>query len=130
MSPRRASTQPVVVGERFGRWVVLSYVGKSKARQLYWFCACDCGARRKVLAMTLRNGESRSCGCLNRELSAERAANLNLRHGHARRGRTSPEYCVWRNMWQRCQNPRNTSFTDYGGRGIAVCERWQSSRPS
>lgn len=33
-------------------------------------------------------------------------------------------YNVWHSMRARCANPRNAAFKDYGGRGIAVCERW------
>lgn len=34
-------------------------------------------------------------------------------------------YSCWKQMLQRCSNPRNPSFPNYGGRGITVCERWQ-----
>lgn len=40
-------------------------------------------------------------------------------HGH-------PVYAVWNVMRQRCQNPRNKQFGDYGGRGITIIERWNS----
>lgn len=39
----------------------------------------------------------------------------------------SPEYTVWRAIQQRCHNPKNTAYSDYGGRGIAVCQRWRES---
>src|SRR6266404_1767079 len=45
------------------------------------------------------------------------------RHGAAR----TPEYEIWKSMKQRCSNPRNRSFKNYGGRGIKLCERWQIS---
>jgi hypothetical protein len=35
-----------------------------------------------------------------------------------------PLYATWSNMIQRCTNPRNARFFDYGGRGISVCGRW------
>jgi hypothetical protein len=37
----------------------------------------------------------------------------------------TPTYSVWCDMRRRCQNPRNKSYADYGGRGIKVCKRWQ-----
>jgi hypothetical protein len=48
------------------------------------------------------------------------------RHGHARRGSTSPEYRFWCNMISRTTNPKIPRFADYGGRGITVCDRWKS----
>ena len=43
-------------------------------------------------------------------------------HGFAR----TPTYYAWMAMRQRCNNQRNQSYADYGGRGIRVCERWQA----
>ena len=47
-----------------------------------------------------------------------------LTHGENRRGKRTPEYISWTNLVQRCTNPKNVSFNNYGGRGITVCERW------
>ena len=48
------------------------------------------------------------------------------RHGHTKNGKTSLEYQSWSHMKQRCQNPGNVGYYNYGGRGIRVCKRWQS----
>jgi len=47
-----------------------------------------------------------------------------MKHGHAQRNKITLEYKTWNNMKQRCQNPNNSRYYDYGGRGISVCERW------
>lgn len=47
-------------------------------------------------------------------------------HGEGPRGRCTPEYQAWRNMRNRCTNPRYWLFHRYGGRGITVCARWDS----
>lgn len=39
----------------------------------------------------------------------------------------TPEYRAWQMMRLRCTNPENAAYADYGGRGIAVCERWLAS---
>ena len=39
----------------------------------------------------------------------------------------TPEYCTWNQIKQRCFNPNNKNYLDYGGRGISVCDRWKNS---
>jgi hypothetical protein len=51
----------------------------------------------------------------------------NLRHGGVSGGKSSPEYKAWDSMRQRCSNPNNPSFKNYGARDIAVCDRWLHS---
>ena len=50
------------------------------------------------------------------------------KHGQAKRGQLTLEYETWHCMKQRCQNPNNDRYKDYGGRGIKVCSRWQNFR--
>lgn len=49
----------------------------------------------------------------------------NFKHGYARKSGVSRVWICWRSMWQRCTDPKNISYPRYGGRGIAVCERWR-----
>jgi len=62
-----------MTGRRFGRLVVLHYVGPGGCGAA-WLCACDCGAQKAVYGGHLRNGRTRSCGCLHREASTARHA--------------------------------------------------------
>jgi len=48
-------------------------------------------------------------------------------HNHAKVGHRSREYQIWVGMISRCYNEKHTSYRDYGGRGITVCERWLDS---
>ena len=50
-----------------------------------------------------------------------------LRHGHCANGRPSPTYTTWAHIVQRCTNPKNKAWKNYGGRGITVCDRWRDS---
>lgn len=102
----------------FGRWTVLSYAG-SRDGNAYWICQCDCGTTKEVCGGSLNRGDTRSCGCLQREQLLARSTT----HGKTR----SPEYHSWNHMLRRCYNQRDWKYPQYGGRGIAVCERWQDS---
>ena len=112
--------QPIdMVGQRVGRWTVLRYSHRSVrgARgRTYWWCRCDCGTERAVLAYGLRNGTSRSCGCRVADIVAKAATT----HGLSRH----PGYSTYRAMRNRCEVPATDSYELYGGRGIKVCDRW------
>lgn len=112
-----------MTGDRFGRLVALGPVER-RARGVFWLCRCDCGSTPAVLAMNLQQGVTRSCGCLAREVSAE-----NMRRGwrplikHGKAG--SPVYRIWKGMIHRCHAEQSSSYSEYGGRGIQVCDRWR-----
>ena len=61
------------IGKRFGRLTVLALEGRvsPKKTELFWRCVCDCGNETTVGQTELQNGDTQSCGCLQRERSAE-----------------------------------------------------------
>ena len=110
--------------QRFGRLVAIRRAGVTKNRKVLWECRCDCGTVCIVQTAQLRNGKTKSCGCLWKE-SVLKAC---TKHGGAARdGRGSKMYIVWASMIARCTNPKDPRYKDYGGRGITVCERWRES---
>lgn len=72
-----------LVGQKFGRWVVLKRAGKTKSRASLWLCRCACGTESIVAGKNLVRGTSKSCGCYMREkLSRLKRADLvGLRFG-------------------------------------------------
>src|SRR6185437_15211337 len=104
-----------LTGQRFGRLAVLQKAG-SRHNRVRWICRCDCGTERDFPGDSLKSGHSRSCGCWNIESAVIRATT----HGMTK----TPLFSVWKGMLTRCQNPNSTSFKNYGGRGIKVCDRW------
>lgn len=113
MSRHRIS---IPVGARFGHWLVISEtfaIGRLGAA----LCRCDCSNVRSVSTYALRSGKSAGCGCY---LSKRK-------HGHNSRTETSLTYNSWVAMKARCSNPNSFGYHNYGGRGIAICERWQAS---
>lgn len=101
-------------GQRFGQLVAVRMLPERRNTFAAWVCRCDCGSETVVTSGQLRYGKTRSCGCLK--------GKGNIAHGMS----SSREHNIWRKMKERCENPNCKSYGRYGGRGITVCERWQS----
>lgn len=110
----------VAPGQQFERLRVQSI--ERVGRYRYALCECSCGGSKKVRVDHLRTGKIRSCGCLQSETSRTRLLERGpfIRHGLSK----SRAYSTWLSMKQRCLNPNNPAFKDYGGRGITICDRW------
>jgi len=67
----------------------------------------------------LLNGHTKSCGCILTDLRA--AGGGNKKHGLKR----TPEYNTWSAMKDRCYNPNNNHYKNYGARGIIICDKWK-----
>jgi hypothetical protein len=107
-----------LIGKKFGRLIVIdSYHKHDGVRtRTYLHCTCDCGNAFETSADRVRQGNTRSCGCLARESKKERAT----KHGMHR----SRFYHIWQGVKARCLNEKDTQYHYYGGKGIKVCERW------
>jgi hypothetical protein len=112
------------VGERIGGVTVLGeaerVVAKSGQALRRWRVRCDCGVEFVSGAVRVRLGRALRCkACSNA---------LRTKHGCAatRGHRASNEYELWVNLKSRCKNPNNKDWDKYGGRGITLCERWES----
>lgn len=105
-----------IVGKRYGRLVVLRRgPARPNSRCVIWECRCDCGTFCALPGNYLKSG-TQSCGCLHREITSQRQRT----HGRC----NTTEYQIWCSMIQRCRNPKNTGYRNYGGRGVTVCEAW------
>lgn len=109
-----------ITGSRFGRLVVKDRAG-STPNSATWNCVCDCGNTTTLPSTALKSGNTRSCGCLKKESIAS-IGKKNLTHGKS----STPTYKSWAHMLARCRNPKDARYNDYGGRGVKVCERWDS----
>lgn len=103
----------------FDRWCVVSRRLELKRPGVKirnrWLCKCKCGTQRVIREDQLKSGETRSCGCLQRELMSKRFRT----HGLSE----SLTFKSWTNMWSRCTSPR---YKRYHGRGIQVDAKWTS----
>ena len=107
------------IGDKIGKLTILCIEKEIINRQhrIYCLCRCECGNEKRIRmdSITRKNGV-RSCGCLTREKSKERNSTHKMTH--------SITYQSWQSMRNRCNNPQNPSYTNYGGIGITICERW------
>lgn len=107
-----------LVGERYGRFVVIEYLGLKKRKDghnsKYWLCVCDCGNVVEHTTAELLSGCSLSCGCYRKE----KLHNLYYKGGN------SKLYDVWRMMKKRCYDETCPQYKNYGARGITICDEW------
>lgn len=164
-----------MVGQRFGNLVVIKDCGKrGKRPKKHYLCKCDCGNEIVVCVDNLRNGHTKSCGCLRNKASVRRVdlcGNIfgkltaikflrsnhvgttiwlcrcecgneievsynNLLSGNTKscgcwhekhldtRGRL---YKCWQGLKSRCECEKNHNYSNYGKRGISICEEWRNS---
>lgn len=109
-----------LIGEIFNRLRVLEFAGKNKSRSNLWKCICECGRYTVVASSCLRNGHTKSCGCINKELASKLRPII---HSNAI-GKGDDIYRIWSKIKDRCLNPNSKRYPDYGGRGISMFEEW------
>lgn len=106
-------------GQTFGQLTALSLVMRDvEWNNHIWRFSCECGNSVDLRIKSVRQGHTSSCGCAFVKMMVARNSTHGLSRIHPR------TYRSWKDMRARCNNPHNTDFVDYGGRGIAVCERW------
>lgn len=104
---------PNLIGNRYGRLTVESLMPHNIGEHTFWKCKCDCGNERIVDVVNLYNGKAVQCTECNKPFS--------YRKNYPRL------YRIWSGMKDRCLNLRNGRYSEYGGRGITVCDEWKDS---
>lgn len=102
-------------GKRFGKLLVVkranNYITPAGNYITMWECKCDCGNIKAISGHALRNGFTKSCGCI-----------------HKKHGLTGTRlFNIWVDMRQRCYNPKIPNYNLWGGKGITVCEEWKNN---
>lgn len=104
-----------LLGRKVGRLSVVARDANDIKGRARWICKCACGVLKAVYGASLVRGDTKSCGCLNRD--------NHLIHG----GTNTPEFQAWVSMRSRCSNAKARAYKNYGARGIKVCVRWKKS---
>ena len=122
-------TRANITGMRFGRLTAIEYVGdreyKCGKKLSMWKCLCSCGKETVVSLSALRTGNTKSCGCRNKEWK-KAFSESHITHGDA----DSRLYHVWEQMRRRCYKKYDRSYKFYGEKGVSVCDEWKNDYSS
>ena len=105
-----------LIGNQYGRLVVISRLPMYKHKLTYYFCICNCGKNTIVAGGSLKYNKTKSCGCY----AIDKAKKRNTTHGLSH----TKIHRVWEGMKQRCYYSKSKSYKNYGGRGIFICDEW------
>lgn len=110
-------------GRRFGRLTVINRSPRKDGHTSWWICKCDCGNIKEVRGTSLKNGNTKSCGCYRSECGVKHGKEMMTKHGWY----GTRLYSIYRGVIDRCENPSCPQYYNYGGRGIKICEEWRKS---
>lgn len=109
-----------LIGKRFTRLTVLEKAEPFRDKNgkilcAGWKCLCDCGNEIVVRTHSLTCGNTKSCGCWNKEKPSN-----HITHHMS----NAKIYFKYKSMIRRCNDEKYANYKHYGGRGIKVCEEW------
>jgi len=123
----KSNRKPPTIGQKYGMLTIVEDLGScldnSGMNRTKIKAICECGNTVERYLNVLKSGGSRSCGCLRRTMAKEWGAARMKKHGNCKH----PLMRVWDAMIQRCHNPNNDSYKNYGARGVKVCDTWRNS---
>jgi hypothetical protein len=102
---------------KFNRLTIISFDHQhTKTGKKFYLCQCDCGNQKVIVGYSVVEGITKSCGCLQKEINIQRSTS----HGCS----YTITYSKWAGIRNRCLNPNDKQYPNYGGRGIKICNRW------
>lgn len=100
---------------------VNSYISPKGEKRKRGLFLCVCGNEFEAIISQVKNGNTRSCGCITKKLKSESLTTHGLTN--------SQTLSSWNAMVTRCTNPNSINYKRYGAAGIKVCDRWLNSFP-
>lgn len=116
----RSKKSSIKIGDVFGRLTIIEIKQqKTKSGHKQYLCHCSCGAEKIVQDGNLRNGHTKSCGCLKQEKNGKQTWTHGLSEHYL--------YFIYKSIKQRCNNQRNFAYKNYGARGIKLHPNWANN---
>lgn len=112
----------IEIGSVFNQLTVIDKNYATNNGRPAYLCLCSCGNKTIATKSALRNGNKKSCGCLILKTSMK---NLGIKEKEVYSSKTKL-YKVYYSMKQRCNNPKEKSYKNYGARGIKICDEWEN----
>lgn len=103
-----------IIGQKFGRLLVVKNLGVNSHGSTLHRCICDCGNIKDTPISYLKQGHTTSCGCLVKQMRTVHTLSQ------------SRLYNIHQGMLKRCYNENSAAYQCYGGRGIIVCNEWKN----
>lgn len=110
-----------LAGQRFTHLLVTEFAGQDKMKQSLFKCVCDCGKEHITRGYLLKNGNTKSCGCLRVSVGKQQGLQAK-KHGMI----GTPTYKTWQSMKNRCLNVNHNKYNFYGGMGVKIADKWHS----
>lgn len=101
-----------ISGKIYGKLTVIERFTPVGEDPIKWLCQCECGNTKAIWSNDLKRGQTSSCGCGHKEALTT--------HGQTKH----PLFKVHVNIRKRCDDPKDKSYANYGGRGIYLCPDW------
>ena len=102
-----------ITGKKYNMLTVISFydIQDKKSR---WLCECDCGNKKVLFAKDIKNGNTKSCGCLLHQKKYDDKTEMKIKRLQR----------IYYNMKQRCYDKNNPLFKYYGKRNIKIYNEW------
>ncbi|MFA6190699.1 MAG: hypothetical protein WC711_04305 [Candidatus Staskawiczbacteria bacterium] len=114
--------QKITPQKKYSKLSVLSETNKIGEKRAF-ICLCDCGEKTIVTLNNLQKGNTKSCGCFQREATSNASKKHGMSHGMS--GGKKKIYNIWKNMNSRVSNKNSQAYKYYGGRGITISNEWR-----
>lgn len=101
------------LNKKYNEWTIVKFSHKDKHNHPFFECVCSCGNKNTIDLFSLKYNRSKCCKqCGYKKIKGKH----NLSHSRI--------YRTFNHIKQRCLNPNDSKYKDYGGRGIKICKEW------
>ena len=109
-----------LIGQKFHQLTITQYLGSFNGINKV-VAICDCGVEKEFrLGNIIGNGKTKSCGCFNKKVTAERNTKLLTKHGLT----GHPLMSVYNSMKSRCYDITDVQYKNWGAKGVRMCKEW------